>query len=398
MEPSFERKNVLVEYSLYLGCVLSNISQLPQFVRSGLTQLLAYPGWLLLAFSLLLAHNAKLRRPVLAQLLLGSFWVLWLLMDSLIVSEFQFRSSIFYSYLVSIFIFLLGSFASDYVSQRILNNLNTAFVLSMLVVAMVIFFEYFGLGYDLRTRQYAYSSKNSVSQILLTSIILLIVRYKPKKVSGRIVRLAAITFELYLLLLLRSRATLVGLIICILVLVLSKETSKKLKILIFFAGAALVVLLLTNRSFNDFVFRYVVFAGRDASDLNELSSGRLSIIKSFPVLISGHYFSGIGPTYFESFPLSAILQFGVVGGVLIIIIALQPLIKSARGRKYSEDWNLLYLVAVAYSINGLFEGLTPFGPGVKCCYMWLLFGILINKPSSSMDKGRRMIHERNSFY
>ena len=48
----------------------------------------------------------------------------------------------------------------------------------------------------------------------------------------------------------------------------------------------------------------------------------------------------------------------------------------------------MVLIALGYSVNGLFEGLTPFGPGVKCYYMWLLFGILVGKPASGVPTGK----------
>ena len=103
------------------------------------------------------------------------------------------------------------------------------------------------------------------------------------------------------------------------------------------------------------------------------------MINSFPEMISGNWFTGIGPTYFECFPLSAILQFGLPGGILIILISLQPLLVSFSRRNRSLNWNLLFLISLGYVVNGLFEGLTPLGPGVKCYYMWLLYGMLINR-------------------
>ena len=38
---------------------------------------------------------------------------------------------------------------------------------------------------------------------------------------------------------------------------------------------------------------------------------------------------------------------------------------------------LLLLVAVTYFIDAVFEMLAPFGPGVRCFYLWLIFGIIL---------------------
>lgn len=379
MDQTLERKNRLIECSLYLGCLLSNISQLPLFVRAGLTQRLAFPGWILLVVTIFLSGRVKIRKPVANQITLCVILVVWLLIDTLIIGKTQFGSSMFYSYMISIFVFLLGSLSSEYVNERVLRNVNYIFIGSTLVVTANIFIEYFGVGYNLATRSYAYSSKNSVSQIIFTAIILLIVRYKPERTFGRIIKFVAIAFELYVILLLRSRATLVSLILCILVIIFTKGTNKRIKGAVTIVSIGVVVLLFTNSEFNNFIFNNVLFAGRNTADLNELTSGRVNILTSFPELIDGNWFTGIGPAYFECFPLSAILQFGIIGGALCIIIALQPLFKSFVSRHVSEDWYLLFLIAIGYSVNGLFEGLTPFGPGVKCYYMWLLFGLLIGR-------------------
>ena len=84
MEFSLERKNKLVEYALYLACMLSNLSQLPLLVRAGMTQILAYPGWALLAVVLLFFGKLKVRKTFAVQILLGMLWIFWLLLDSLV--------------------------------------------------------------------------------------------------------------------------------------------------------------------------------------------------------------------------------------------------------------------------------------------------------------------------
>ena len=396
MERSIERKNRLIEYSLYLGCVLSNLSQLPVFVKAGLTQEIALPGWAMLLIAVFLSKKIRIYRPVVKQLVLGLLFAATLLFDSIIISEIQFKSSLFYSYMISLMVFLLGTWSSEHIDERVFRNINVVFVVSVLVVITSIFFEYFGIGYSLTRRQYEYGSKNSISQMILTAIILLIVRFRPKRKIVWFIKLLVLAFALYVMLLLRSRATLVCLILCLMILAFDKQTNKNVRAAMTIAGITVIVLLIVSDKFNNFIFNKVLFAGRNTADLNDLTSGRLGDLQRFPQKISGHWLTGIGPTYYECFPLSAILQFGVFGGFVANVIAIQPLWISFKNRKMSDDWYLLLVIAAGYSVNGLFEGITPFGPGVKCYYLWLLFGFLIGRGKIAKQGTLSVVKELNS--
>ena len=89
MDYTAGRRNKLIEYSLYLGCLLSNISQLPVFVRAGMTQNFAFPGWILLAIAILLSKNIKIHNSAMRQIELGVLLVLWLLIDVLFLRNFS---------------------------------------------------------------------------------------------------------------------------------------------------------------------------------------------------------------------------------------------------------------------------------------------------------------------
>ena len=212
---------------------------------------------------------------------------------------------------------------------------------------------------------------------MFSAIIILIVYLKPRKLGFKALRIAVLVFELFVLLLLRSRATIVGLILCLMVMVISRNNKQRTKIAITLVGMATIIMLLVSEPFYNFVFNKVLFAGRNSSDLNELTSGRLVLLQRFPSMISNHWFEGIGSVYYESFPLSAILQFGLIGGLILIGISLTPLFHAMRNRKYSDEWALLFYIAIGFTVNGFFEGLTPFGPGIKCYLLWLLFGIML---------------------
>lgn len=54
-----------------------------------------------------------------------------------------------------------------------------------------------------------------------------------------------------------------------------------------------------NENLFDMFVGNIMFAGRNASSLDSLTSGRVSIVSEFPALIEGHWLTGIGSLYFE---------------------------------------------------------------------------------------------------
>ena len=384
-----EKRNRRIEYALYLACLLSNLSQMPLFVTSGITQLLAFPGWIILVLMLLLnaaTGTIVFRQRLLNRLFLAILIVLIIAAESVLTGNGHYSSSLSYSYFISIFIFLLGAAVAGYVSERVLRNLILIYIVSSLAVSLSIFIQYFGFGYKITSRNYAYASKNSVSQIISTAVVFMIVAWKPKTGKMKVVMIGSLAFSLWILLLLRSRATLVSLAACVLVIAFSRITNWKVKAAVFLACAAAVLVIMLNSSARETIVKLVILAGRDATNLDDVTSGRMKILNQFPGLIRGNWLAGIGSAYFECFPLSAILQYGLVGGVLMIIFSLLPLAEGFRRRRQSEAWFVLMLVALGFSVNGLFEGVTPFGPGVKCYILWLLYGILVTRDSGSLPE------------
>lgn len=364
------------------ACFLSCISQLPYFVTSGLTQRICFPLWLL-SF-LILAVNSKgiIDKSIVYLIIPTAIFFLLLFFSVVIKNDVSyFSSSLVYSFEISMFIFCIGNLAGRYNNLDMMKKIFLSYMLGTIIVSINVFFQYFGFKYNLNTRIYGYASKNSLAQIVLTTIILLMVYLKPDQVWKGILKWGIIAFEILLMVYLKSRATLIGFLVVIIFVSCSKEISKKLRAFIVLCGVTLIVLLLTNQDVEKALFHNILFAGRDASDLDGLSSGRISILSQFPVLMKGNWLFGIGATYYECFPLSAILQFGLPAGLTLIIVAIIPLIVSIRNSRKSEFWYILMLISVVYTINGLFEGLTPFGAGIKCFFLWFLFGLLNCEPT-----------------
>lgn len=372
----------IICFAVFFSC----FSQLPFLVTGGLTQIVCFPFWILLLFVLFIKTGGNIDKSALIVLFPTAIIVIGILMFSIIYPQKNyFESSLLYSYLISVFIFFIGILSSLFYTYDLVRKFSIAYVLATVIVSIVVFFTYFGFSYDINSRVYGYASKNSFAQIVYTAIVIIMVVLKPKRRSLIVAKWILISFEVLLMVFLRSRATLVSFMVNIMVIIISKDVRKSLKRFIIFICLGLIVLLLTNQSVNDMIFNNILFAGRDSSDLDNLSSGRMSIISEFPNLIQGNMFTGIGSIYFECFPLSAILQFGIFIGVIMNIVSIVPLCVSFKRRFITEDWYLLFLLSLGYSIDGIFEGLTPFGAGIKCFYIWFCFGVLL--PIRQTNKG-----------
>lgn len=294
------------------------------------------------------------------------------------------------------FIFLVGNMGGKYASDEVIEKICLSYIIGTVIVSVSVFIQYFGFGYDMSSSIYAYQSKNSFAQIVFTAIILLMIKFKPQRKIHTIIKWGLIAFEILLMAYLRSRATLVSFLVAVVILVLSRNTRKSLKALVTIACIALIFLMLTNEPINEVIFNDILFAGRDSSNLDELTSGRVTILQNFPELISGNWLFGIGSRYFECFYLSAILQFGLIGGIILIIISFVPAYYGVLLSRTSENWYILMVIAVGYLVDGIFEGLTPFGAGIKCYFMWFLFGLLISRSNHRNTKNKSRSVKRES--
>lgn len=372
---------------LALACLTSNLSQLPILVDAGITQYLNTPVWILLVVYLLCTNRLVLSRysfmPIISLMLIfiGSILLEFLTENS------YFSSSVFTCLLLSMFIFFLGDLSGRDVSREDLYIISSAYVISAVVVSIAIYFDSFSSGTGLNTMQYAYQSKNSVSQIIFTAIVILMFF----KLEGRkflnILRVLAIVGEVALLMLLRSRATIIGFLICLVYIIFTGTFDRRLRYALSALGVIFIFLLLTNDAVNNMFFNNILYAGRDATNLDSLTSGRVSILNTFPDLIEGNWITGIGATYFECFPLSVILNFGIFVGIPVFAIVYRPLIYAFQWRNGDEFSKIFLIVVIGYMINSIFEGLAPIGPGVKCYFMWLLFGILAQRDSLEQIEG-----------
>ncbi|HFC9205577.1 TPA: hypothetical protein ACF0PM_000990 [Clostridium perfringens] len=292
------------------------------------------------------------------------------------------NSSIFTCLIMSIFIYSMGEFSSCYIDEDCMNKVLLSYAISAFIVSISIYIEYFSKGFDLSSSIYVYSAKNSISQVLFTSIIILMFIDLSKSKIKMILRIVVILFEFLLIILLRSRTTIIGFFICIGYIIFGKKVNKNLKILIITIVLITIATLLGNDTLTDKFIYNIIFAGRDFSNIDVLTSGRVSIIKSFPYLIQGHWVTGIGSIYFECFPMSTILNFGLLVGGIVLWVAYIPIFWSIKKNNINKYTKMFFIICIGYFINSFFEGLAPIGPGAKCYFIWLFYGILSKKIDS----------------
>lgn len=371
-------KNSLIPNLLVAACFLSNLSQLPIFVNAGLTQKLNTPIWIVLLLVLIIAKRIVFYRRMLYIIITALFISAGLMVLQMFTNQDYFSSSIISCLIMSLFIYVIGEWTSPYLNLSSIKKIFISYTISTLIVSIAIYVEYFSSGFDLTSRVYAYSSKNSISQIIFTAVVLLMLMETPKKKLVVVLRWSVVIFLVFLMFLLRSRATLAGFLFCAFYIVCEGRIDKKIKYPVCIALIAVSFAVLFDENVSTILIDNILFASRDVTDFNSLSSGRLAIIEKAPQLLEDHWLTGIGSMYFECFPLSVILQFGVLVGPFILYISYLPFFKCFKFRKEGNLGRVFFVVCIGYVINSMFEGLAPIGPGVKCYFLWLLFGILIN--------------------
>ena len=358
---------------------ITNISQMPYLVESSFTRLISIPVWIIFGFICLYKGLVIFNLKVSFSLIISMMILVGILIFSLFTVGDYIAPDIVYCYYLSIFILLIGFWCSLEISSEGLKIIIVAYICSAVIVSLNVYLTYFAKSFDIMSSIYVYGSKNSVSQIIFTALVFSFLVYNPKERIMLIIKWMVVLFLGMMIILLKSRATLLGIAILFFITLLFGKSRKNIKISIMII-IIIFTALMFNDNLNNIVMNGILFAGRDASNLNSISSGRVEEWIIFPKLISGHELVGLGKYKMESFLLSVIVQYGFIFGMLFIIVSLYPVIWGMKNLSKENSINLSFIViACSYWVNGIFEQLAPFGPGVKCYMLWLMFGILLGK-------------------
>ena len=380
-----KRKNApsMVPILITLVFFATNMSYLPRFTVMVVTQYISYPAWGGLILLMLLRKQGRML-PKQAFVEFSSLFlcIMLLLFYTLTLKNEYFNTGFIRCVMVSMFVYVMGMFVKA--EGSICNKTDyflRAFVLSTIILNIAIYFEYLQ-GQDLASEMYSYVSKNETAFLNITAIIILLFSdaFGEKKGIRLIFYTLGITMFSLMIALMRCRSMLVCIPIVFGFFLIRSKVSKKLKaVLILVLLGVAGLLLLNEQLFNTFVYG-ILFGGREATDLDSLSSGRISIIETALDIFGQHPWTGVGKSFtVDCMFVSVLMKYGLIVGTVFIFMSIYPLIWGMyRFKQYENDtlfW-VFFLCGIAYIFGGFFEENAPFGPGVRCYMLWFLFGYL----------------------
>lgn len=359
----------------------SNLSFLPFFVETGRTHLLSYSSWLIFILAILLSKSFKAKESAFRFLIMVATFFLLISVSTVFSPNDYFGSELVKVLAISVFVFFLGHLSG--VSGILHGNefrLIDTYILSTILVNIVVAQKYL-LGQDLMSSYYAYTSKNELAFLNVAALVMLLF-YKSTFLKLQKWRTAVIfastAFLVVCTALMRCRSMLVCAFLLFGYSLFKSQTPKKLKHLLILLTVLFACLLLFNSNFYSLFMNGILFAGRNNTDFDSISSGRTIDVARGLSSFSENVFFGTGNTEtVDCFFVSAMMQFGLLPGLLIIFLGFYPMI---WGRKNRENGNSLYTVMLlcnfVFLFGGLMEEQAPFGTGVRCYILWFLFGYL----------------------
>ncbi len=234
---------------------------------------------------------------------------------------------------------------------------------------------------DLSTSVYDYDyGKNEIAVLLLFSLVIGCILYEPENILKKLFKYASIIFILVDMIYLRCRSSFLGVAFLFGTLsIYSNKMIQKLRIAVILGLLTVTVYFLANPDSFDTFLNQIVYAGRDGSNFSEVSSGRDADIKLGFELFSKAPFCGVGHagTTIDCFYASAVANYGLLAWPLIVM-ALLPVIWSCINLKNGKKEDLcFFIIAFSMFFVSLCEEQAPFGPGVRCYFLWLMWGILL---------------------
>ena len=378
---------------LFIASIICSImSQLPFFVESGSGVFLKYT-WILPFFTLLF------RRPqyIFSNTLLP-FYSLMVIFGSYCFICYSF-SGIHYigrdflNICISSMIALVSyMFWKEHGSINSMTLVVFSVLVSCVILAYVVDSTYLARA-DIMSRVYAYKSKNSISSILYCAVILAFFVFYVQNKFIRISVCIFIAYLFYVILLLRSRATIAGFAF-VLYFFIFKSGSRRIKALTIIISIAAVLAVFSIPSLYDIIVNGILFAARDVEDFNDLTSGRTYLVSEGIEMFFKNIWFGRGNLYLDCMPLVMLVQYGVLGASVVFVFLFKI------GRKINSTYNMSKLTLVAFLlfysfiINSLFEAQPPFGPGIKCFMLWMTIGFML----AELEERRLIANGEKSIY
>lgn len=263
-------------------------------------------------------------------------------------------------------------------SESSLKQLSYLLLACGVLLGSYIYFEYL-VGSDITSRLYAVKNKNSIGQIVFCCALIPFLTLRNGNILSKIVLYTAITVLTAIVLMTKSRATIIGVFFVIGYFIFTKS-SLKVKVYSLLFIAAFVMFVLSNENVYNIIVNGILLGGRDVSNMNDLTSGRVILISKCFEGISENPWFGNGNKYMDCMPVIMLYQYGICGAMLIFVflthIGRHIILKTDR-----SPANLVALLLFGcFMLNSLFEAYPPFGPGIKCFLLWVFIGFSLARP------------------
>lgn len=363
-------------FTILFVCAVAGslLSQIPKIMEAGYDLYLKFLWLPVLMYSLIrYPKDIMYRRFMPFVWFVAIFAVYCLIMDTVTMSDYLGQD--LYNIIISLVIckvsFDFALHTNIHKEARIVGRI--VFVVSV-YLGLMIFLEYI-VGADLSGRNVAYKAKNSMGQILLACMVFSGFLSWPKVKLMQIVYVSGFVLLGIVIFMLKSRATLVSAGFVYVYLLMASD-SRKLRMGLWICIGLVAVYALMNISNLNSIVEDFVYAGRDVTDMDSLSSHRVTIFYDRWELFNGSWLTGIGNVYFDCFPVAILIQYGIIGFLIfgIFLIWCFKYVCFRFNRRGNAIDAVTFLLFFAYIINSLFEAFPPFGPGAKCFFVWMAFG------------------------
>ncbi|MCM3163749.1 O-antigen ligase family protein [Metabacillus litoralis] len=356
--------------------ILANLSYSPELVEFDVLNLLI----LLIIVSSLLLMIKYSKNSILSNRYFQVFLFCIFTFDFFILIMEIFRgnyiNSNFPYYLhINLLILILGFYTANFIK---LQDLMKWFIYSALVTGILVYLEYYRGTDWINATTYVYTSKNGTAMLMLIPILMMF-NFK-EKFSVKFKLFYSVIFFI-LLIMIRSRTILFALPFCF--FVYWKNTNIKLK---FFLP---IIVFLISLGMYDYIFpmiKNILYNNSTNVTLNTLLSGRIDHYIYFINNFSTAPLFGHGEHYLESFFIMSLYQYGIFGSLPLFLILIIPVfaLKKINDIKLRSFTSMLLIVVL---INAVFEGVAPFGPGIKFLFFWFVVGYVFNSKSEESHSG-----------
>lgn len=368
----------MASFAFYLAVISSMLSQTPAFLESGVDQYLKLT-WIMPLIVLIFGNPKAFinRRLFFFYSFVLIFFLYCLILQSL--KDVEYMGADLYNMAIALMVTIVSfAYWGKYGNPTKMKILVILLLSSALYLTVTVYTQFLAMS-SLKQVEYAFDAKNSMGQILLNVIIVSITCYIPRLNIFKIISLTIICVMTIVIFMMKSRATLCGFFFIIFYYI-TKYNNRKVSIAIATITSLIIIYILCDSSAYEIIVEQIIFGNRDASDVNDLSSGRVYLMKQ---LLPGIYESpwfGSGNKYMDCFPIIMIAQYGIIGFSIVLMFLFYVANLISIRFKPRVNYNLAtYLLFWAAMINSLFEAQPPFGPGVKCFIIWMLFGISLSK-------------------